>query len=192
MKGNDNAEDLSRQAFHLVERGSYDEAINLLNQAIEIDPLFGHAYNELAFIHGKIMGNLDVAEKYARQAIECEPNNPKFHGTINGIQMARAKQLTTKREKTESMMKRLAEIEVNIERDPEYPPTYLMKAVTLAFMGEPKEKWEAELERARQLYIKSGISATGKKLAPHEIESIVDRNRNECFEASILWDSARE
>ena len=191
-EGENDAVSLTNKAFHLVEKGKYDEAINLLKEVTDIYPSYGHSYNELAFIYGKIMNNLDIAEEYARRAIECEPNNPKFYGTINGIQVVRAKQLRTKQDITESMNKRLNDIKHNIVRDPDYPPTYIAKAVALAFMGEPKSKWEPELDRAKSLYLKSGVSGAGIKLNAQIIDEIINRSKNECIEMQNHWNNATE
>lgn len=189
MRDND-AVALTNKAFHLVEQGRYEEAINLLKKVIELYPSYGHAYNELAFIYGKGMNDLDTAEGYARRAIECEPNNPKFYGTINGIQIARVKQLRSKRDITESMNKYLNDLQDNIVRNPEYPPTYMAKAVAIAFKGEPQSKWESELDHAKRLYLKSGMSGAGIPLTSHMIDDIITRSRAECIEMQNLWKKA--
>jgi tetratricopeptide (TPR) repeat protein len=183
------AGELTNQAFQLVERGEYDSAVRLLRQAIRIDPLCGHAHNELAYIYGRIRGDLDLAEEHARRAVECDPSNPKFYNAINGIQLDRAKGLKTRREVRDSMRQRLQEVQRNIDNDPAYSPAYLTKAVALALSGEPKDIWEAELDRAEQLYEQRKISAAGLPLTPYLIKGIIARNHNLCLEMSSYWES---
>lgn len=186
------AVELTNKAFHLVERGEYDSAIETLKQAIKIDSLCGDAYNELAFIYGKIGGDLNLAEEYAWRSVECEPQNPKFYNAINGIQLARVTRLKTRPEIRKSMEQRLQEIQRNIENNPSYPPAYLMKAVALALNGKSKDIWEAELKRAEHLYLESGISGAGLQLMPDQIKNIIARNYNQCLEMSRYWDSVSE
>lgn len=186
------ATELTNKAFHLVGRGEYDSAITLLEQAIHADDLCGDAYNELAFIHGKIGGDLDRAEEYAWRAVECDPGNSKFYNAINGIQLARATRLKTRREIRKSMNLKLQEIERNIDSDPSYPPAYLMKAVTLALIGKPRDKWEAELNLAKQLYLEHGKSGAGLQVTPNQVNNIIGRNSKQCFEMSSYWNNTPE
>jgi len=186
------AAELTNKAFHLVGRGEYDSAITLLKQAILTDDLCGDAYNELAFIYGKIGGDLDRAEEYALRAVECDPGNPKFLNAINGIQLARITGLKTRREIRKSLDLKLQEIQRYIENNPSYPPAYLMKAVTLALNGKPRDKWEAELNMAEQLYLKHGKSGAGLQVTPDHIKNIIARNYKQCLEMSSYWDSTPE
>ena len=186
------AAELTNKAFHLVEQGEYDSAIELLKQAIKADSLCGDAYNELAFIYGKIGGDLDLAEEYAWRAVECDPQNPKFYNTINGIQLARVTRLKTRREIRKSMEQRLQTIQRSIDNNPSYPPAYLSKAVALALSGKPRDIWEAELKRAEQLYLELGISGAGLRVTPDQIKTIIARNYKQCLEVSSYWDSIPE
>ncbi len=183
---------LANKAFHLVEQGKYDSAIELLRQAIKIDPLCGDAYNELAFIYGRVKSDLDLAEEYARLAVECDPGNPKFYNAINGIQLMRVKRLRTRREIRESVGQRLQEIQHNIDKAPSYPPAYLAKATVLALNGEPTHIWEAELRHAEELYSQRSISAAGLPLTPDLVSNIITRNHNLCLEMSSYWASLPE
>lgn len=184
--------EFTNKAFYLVEGGNYASAIDLLKQAIKMDPSCGDAYNELAFIYGKIEGNLDVAEVYAQKAVECDPNNPKFYNAVNGIQLVRAKRFKTRREIREIMRRKLQEIQRNIDNNPSYPPAYLIKAVALALNGEPKNIWETELRRAEDLYLQHGISGAGLPLTADLIKIIIARNYNQCLEMNTYWNNIPE
>lgn len=182
---------LTAKAFHLVEEGQYDRAIHLLKQVIKANPECGDAYNELAFIHGKIMGELDVAEEYALCAVESDPDNPKFHNTVHGIELERAKHLTTRQEIREAMRRRLKHLEHTIDTHPEYPTLHLSKATALALNGEPRDVWELELIQAEKLY-----SARGRRVGSNEpitsdaINEIITRTELECIVMSRHWEDA--
>jgi tetratricopeptide (TPR) repeat protein len=184
--------ELTNRAFHLFEQRKFDSAIDLLKQAIKIDPLLGDAYNELAVIYGRVKGDLDLAAEYAQHAVECDPRNPKFYNAVNVIQLQRAQRLKTRREIRQGMRQRLEEIQRNIDKNPSYPPAYLAKAVALALTGEPEEIWEAELTHAEKLYSESRVSATGLPITVELGKSIVDRNRKLCRDMSSYWDSVPE
>jgi tetratricopeptide (TPR) repeat protein len=83
---------LINRAFNLVESGDFKKAIELLQKATELDPSNGHAYNELSFITGGLR-HFDISEKYARKAIECDQENPKFRNTLHSIQLEKLKSL---------------------------------------------------------------------------------------------------
>lgn len=186
------AVELTNRAFYLFEQRRYDSAIDMLNQAIKIDPLCGDAYNELAVIYGRVKGDLDLAAEYAQRAVECNPRNPKFYNAVNVIQLQRAQRLKTRREIRQGMRQRLHEIQRNIDSNPSYPPAYLAKAVALALTGEPEHIWEAELIHAKKLYSESGISATGLPIASDLIKDIIDRNYKLCRDMSSYWESVPE
>lgn len=184
--------ELTNRAFRLFEQRRYDSAIDLLKQAITIDPLLGDAYNELAVIYGRVKGDLDLAAEYAQHAVECDPRNPKFYNAVNVIQLQRAQRLKTRREIRQGMRQRLQEIQRNIDNNPSYPPAYLAKAVALALTGEPKEVWEAALAHAEKLYQQSGKSATGLPIASDIIEGMIERNYELCRNMSSYWESVPE
>jgi len=184
--------EFTNKAFYLVELGNYDSAIDLLKQAILIDPLCGDAYNELAFIYGEKKGNLDVAEEYALKAVECDPNNPKFHNAVNHNQLARAKRLKTRREIREIMIKIRQEIQRNIDNYSSYPPAYLIKAIALALDGEPKHIWENELRRAEELYLQAGIIGAGLPFNADLLKNIITSKYNQCLEMNAYWNNIPE
>jgi tetratricopeptide (TPR) repeat protein len=58
--------------FLLHARGRYDEAIALLRQAVELDPLSGAVYRELAMSY-LVSGRLDQAQAAIRKSLELSP-----------------------------------------------------------------------------------------------------------------------
>jgi len=181
--------EITNRAYYCVERGEVDDAITLLKKAIQIDPKYGHAYNELAFVYGKIKKDLSIAEEYAMLAFECEPENEKFLGTINGIMLARAKSVKSEEELKKQTLLIIEKIQKIIELQPELPSPYNMKAVAFALIGKPKDKWEAELDKAEQLYKKHKVGAAGAPIDMQTIDIIMKRQQNECVNAAELFDN---
>lgn len=62
-------------AQELAKVGQYERAIQLMHQAIEINPYYIDAYNSMGFIYSQA-GNFALAERYYTQAIE-EANLPR-------------------------------------------------------------------------------------------------------------------
>lgn len=184
------AVELTTRAFYLVERGKFEKAIVCLRKAIKIDSKCGNAYNELAFIYGKIKGDLDIAEEFARKAIDCDPGNLKFWNVLTGIQMIRLKNLRTKQEIRQKVSESLRTIEQLIANNPNYPPIYLTKAQALATMGEPRNVWEKELKKAEFYYLRNGITGAGTEATSALIETIISRNRSDCERLSDVWNKA--
>lgn len=61
-----------REGTELAMRGEFDKAIELYQQAIEIDPSFPLGYYNLANVQKKI-GKVDLAIKNLKKAVELEP-----------------------------------------------------------------------------------------------------------------------
>ena len=183
---------LTNEAFFLVEQRQYDLAVDLLQTAVQTDPTYGHAYNELAFIFGKMKGELDRAEEYIVQAVECEPENPKFLNTLSAIQAARLTQFRTRRQIRDNVNQRLPEIQRHIDDHPEYPSAHLLKAQMLALTGEPQPTWKAEINLAQQYYLKCGKSAAGLPISSKSVKVIIDHAEKECVKLSNYWDMIPE
>lgn len=181
------ARSLANRAFFLVEQRDYDSAIDLLKRAISIDPTYGHAYNELAYIYGK-SGQFDLGEEFALRAIDCDPKNPKFHNALIGILLDRAKTFKTRSEVAKSVEERLKQVNDAIKRHPDYPPFYLSKAAILALSGKSQKVWESELITAQKLYAVRSHAASGLPLQPGDIDTIIARNMHICLEMTKYWD----
>jgi tetratricopeptide (TPR) repeat protein len=181
------AKSLTNRAFFLVEAGDYQGAIVLLNRATQIDPSYGHAHNETAFVYGRKLRQFDLAEQAARRAIECDPHNPKFHNALLGITRDRVTLLKTRKEVLAQVGKLLREIDAAIAANPEYPPLRLCRAANLALCGRPEEEWQAEVDAARQLYGGRIRAASGLRLQVGDVDAILSRSRSECAEMARLW-----
>lgn len=179
---------LTQEAFFLVEKHKFSEAIKCLEKAIKVYPKCGDAYNELGFVHGKCLGKLDLAEQYARKATECDPDNPKFWNSLMFIRNHRIKHLKTRHQIREHVAQTLEEVEQTIQDNPKYAPAYLSKALALALRGESIEIWIKELKRAEQIYIENIEGGHGLRLDEHKIKQIIERNKKECFEMVNIWE----
>jgi len=69
----------SQVAFGIdvAQRGLWREAIYRWEKAVEIDPTYGAAYNDLAVAY-EHEGQLDKARKAYEKALEIEPNNTQI------------------------------------------------------------------------------------------------------------------
>jgi Flp pilus assembly protein TadD len=69
----------SQVAFGIdvAQRGLWREAIYRWERAVEIDPTYGAAYNDLAVAY-EHEGQLDKARKAYEKALEIEPNNTQI------------------------------------------------------------------------------------------------------------------
>ena len=177
---------LANRAFFLVEQHDFDSAIELLKHAISVDPTYGHAYNELAYIYGK-SGQFDLGEEFALRAINCDPKNPKFYNALIGILLDRAKILKTRSEVAKSVGEQLKQIDDAIKKQPDYPPFYLSKAAILALSGKSQEVWGSELITAQKLYSGRSYAASGLPLQPGDIDTIIAQNKSVCLEMAQYW-----
>ncbi len=66
------AEYLYKQARQLVDSQDFGEAMTLLQQAIEIEPDFSSAFNELG-ICAENLNKFDDAVNYYAKAVSCDP-----------------------------------------------------------------------------------------------------------------------
>jgi tetratricopeptide (TPR) repeat protein len=65
-------------ASFLYDQRRQDEAVKLWERAIEIDPTFARAYNDLATHYGHY-GHAADALRYHQKAYELDPSDPIFH-----------------------------------------------------------------------------------------------------------------
>ena len=76
--------------FMLLARGRYDEAIALLRQAVELDPLSGRAYCFLAR-SCRMAGRLDEAQTAIRKSLELSPHSGFGHFYYSDICLAQGR-----------------------------------------------------------------------------------------------------
>ncbi len=63
--------------INVAQRGLWREAIYRWEKAVELDPTYAAAYNDLAIAY-EHEGQLDKARKAYEKAIEIEPNNSQI------------------------------------------------------------------------------------------------------------------
>ncbi|WP_173275272.1 tetratricopeptide repeat protein [Paenibacillus sp. NEAU-GSW1] len=70
------AKQLVLSAEQLIQSNppQYEEALDMLNEAAELDPLSFEAFYFMAFVHAEL-GNLDTAVNNAREAIRIDPGH---------------------------------------------------------------------------------------------------------------------
>lgn len=153
-----------KHALHLQQSDTPGEAGGLMNWAIELDPHYGHACNEMAYVQGKA-GYLDAAKEAALNAIDCDPGDAKFVNTLVGIEIDRAKRTTTAEERRAHGEKLLQVIEAKLHQNPEYPGLWLSKAEALAMAGRPTAEWAEALSGAEKCYRIRGTTAGGVKIS---------------------------
>lgn len=74
------------QAFALLQDGkSADEALELLNRAIEYDPTYGDAYVLKSYVRLEVVPNLDEALASGQLAVKHAPDNPDSFYTLGLI-----------------------------------------------------------------------------------------------------------
>lgn len=71
------AEEQVQFGIGVAQRGLWREAIYRWERAIELDPTYAAAYNDLAVAY-EHEGKLDKARQSYEKAIELEPNNPQI------------------------------------------------------------------------------------------------------------------
>jgi len=64
--------------------GNFDKAIELFNQAVELDPNYAESYNNLGFTYYK-KGKYKRAEQFFSKALEIDPNFDKAKSNLNTI-----------------------------------------------------------------------------------------------------------
>jgi len=87
-----NAAILRYRSFLSQSLGRLNEAIQSLEQAIALDPLFASAQSQLAYLHYSA-GEYEQAEAAARKALELNPQKTYDHFTQGEILLARGRPL---------------------------------------------------------------------------------------------------
>lgn len=113
-------------------------AVGYFEQALREDPNFALAYSGLADCYSTGWGtknDRELAEKYARKALELAPDLAEAHASLGKIETDNAAEKELRRA---------------IELDPNYAPAHHWSAVRLVLLGRLEEGL-AENVRARQL-----------------------------------------
>jgi len=117
-------------------------AVGYFEQALKEDPHFALAYSGLADCYGVAWyakGDLPLAEKYARKALELEPDLAEAHASLGIIDI---------------IVRKFADAEKELRRALDLNPNYVMAhhwwSYQLLYFGRLEEAL-AENERARQL-----------------------------------------
>jgi tetratricopeptide (TPR) repeat protein len=76
--------------FLLHARGRYDEAIALLRQAVELDPLSGRVYRQLAISY-LVAGRLDEAQTAIQKSLELSTRTGFSHSVHSNICLAQGR-----------------------------------------------------------------------------------------------------
>ena len=71
--------------INVAQRGLWREAIYRWEKAVEIDPTYAAAYNDLAIAY-EHEGQLDKARKAYEKALELEPNNVPDPSELRAVQ----------------------------------------------------------------------------------------------------------
>jgi tetratricopeptide (TPR) repeat protein len=178
--------DIIHQAFFAAERCEYEEAMQLLRQALKIAPNNGPANNEMGFCLMRT-GEPERAMQFARQAVRCEPNNPKFWNSLLGVQFEYIKRLKTKNAVSKAATVMMKDIEHLSVRFPDYPPAYLSKADVLAISGASREEWEAALEKCAEAYEKSKDMASGLPATRSRVVHVMSEQVHVCLALAKHW-----
>ena len=72
-----NAREQVEFGINVAQRGLWREAIYRWEKAVEIDPMYAAAYNDLGIAY-EHEGQLDKARKAYEKALALEPNNPQI------------------------------------------------------------------------------------------------------------------
>ncbi len=195
------AQQLTKQAFAIVSRGLeagtqgrfddarrlFEEALRLLDIAVEADPSYAHAHNERSFVLIRLRRTDEAAES-ARKAISLEPHVPKFRMALIGIGL---KEIES--QKSRQVRKRSAEtyekvIEEIIRMFPGYPSGYLAQAQLRAMTGAGQSVWEASLSAAARAYSGMKTMSSGEPATEEAIEKTMRGGTIRCLELAREWD----
>ncbi|MGI8890961.1 MAG: tetratricopeptide repeat protein [Chthoniobacterales bacterium] len=99
----------TRVAFLLTQQGDYPRAIDILKDAVKVQPNEPGPYLQLAYIYAKYLKKMSPAIRYAEEAIKLAPND------IDGYQRLAEVQLAAKdRKGALDTLDRAARVETNV------------------------------------------------------------------------------
>ena len=76
---------LNNMGTYHLSQDDYQEAIRWLERTVEIDPEYTDALVNLALSYIQT-GNDQGARRYAQQALQIDPGNPKAQQILNAVQ----------------------------------------------------------------------------------------------------------
>jgi tetratricopeptide (TPR) repeat protein len=117
----------------------YDEAITEYEEALKLDPRFGPAANNLAWLYAEHNRNIDVALSLAQTAMERMPNDPSVADTLGWIYYKKG-----------AYLKSIALLRESSEKLPENATVRFHLGMALYKNGDSRSA-KRELERAIKL-----------------------------------------
>ncbi len=97
------------------EREMINQAIDALNKALEIDPNYAGAINNLGYILVETKKNVDKGLSLCRKAVELDPENPAYRDSL-GRALISAKMYKEAKDELEIAMKLSPDNEVIVDR----------------------------------------------------------------------------
>ncbi len=116
----------------------FEEAIAIFSEIIVKNPSFGRAYQARAIAKLRL-GDGDAAIEDINRAIECEPENPKFHYHKGAILL-----------KNEILDQALESLSTAIDIDPAYAAAYMLRGHVFEKAGD-EERASADTSKAMNL-----------------------------------------
>ncbi len=136
----------TRVAFLLTQEGDYPRAIDILKDAVKVQPNEPEPYLQLAYIYAKYLKKMDPAIGYAERAVKLAPDQ------IDGYQRLAEVQLTARRPKDAlRTLDRAGKVETN---DPSF--WVQLGKLYLALVAQPdKNPSPDELEKVNVVFRKA-------------------------------------
>jgi len=128
---NEKASDVfNTRGIAAAERQWHEEAIKAFKRAIELDPLSGHAHDNLASVYSEQGEYLLALGEYV-EALRLEPDNPTAHYNLACFLITFGKQMA---------MEQYGEA---LRLDPEYPDAHVNRGLCFAESGDHESAIEA-------------------------------------------------
>jgi tetratricopeptide (TPR) repeat protein len=163
MDVNFRLEEMLDNADHLIREGRIDDAVNLLNEIIMEDPLYGKAHNHLGYVYEtKVKDYLKAAEHY-KICLQSAPDYTPVYYNYSILL---------------SMLKRFDEQKLLLEKALLVPG--INKATIMnefAILYEGLEQWEKAIEAYREVV----RSTFDNKVIDAAIESVVRCEKKKRF-----------